>query len=441
MRRAVITVIMTLFLTAAGLAEAQEHSFLSGYAGGVPTDQSLQPRRYFNRPEVNALFAQLEAGPISTRQAEEALSGSETTVEDLLRTQLLRQEGQQLLIDFAYFSLDDMTRIHAAVERRAPALAQAYANRKGDFDRIFSRYSARGVSRADLAFAVLAGVSLNWDGLRLTLDRGWRAPRMVEVGAVRYSFWASAATPDYSYDGFYWGSSSFPSGPYNFPDAPADYTFSSFGDPSSDPRMNFPDLLYLPRQALTEGVGLRAEQVGLRAETLAGASIRDALGFSLARSVSTILFALREGSKSEAALARLLTEEDAVRLPAILALLEEVRYVARGRRGRYVLTAPVLDRRDARILDAALALSREIMAEWLSENYEPMRQEIGQLTIQRHGLPYEAAFTQIWHELFGATTRELVQARVVADPRVSGAASPGSVPLLWRMSLYEFTPG
>lgn len=439
MRRAIMAAIVAL--ATIGLAEAQERNFLSGYAGAVPNDPSLQPRAYFNRPEVNSLFSQLEAGPISTRQGEEALSGSETTVEDLLRTHLLRQEAQQLLIDFAYFSQDDMARVHAAVERRVPSLARAYANRREEFEGIFARYGARGVSRADLAFVIIVGISLNWDGLRLTLERGWRAPRMVQASAAHYSFWASAATPDYSYDGFYWGSSSFPAGPYNFPDAPADYTFSSFGDPSSDPRMNFPDLLYLPKGALTANLRPWAEQAGLRAENLAGASISDALGFSFARPVSTILFALRAGPKSETALARLLTEEDAARLPAILALLEEAKYIARDRRGRYVLTAPVLDRRDARMLNAALSLSREIMAEWLSENYEPMRQEIGQLTIERHSLPYEAAFTQIWHELFGATTRELVKTGVVADPRASGVASPGSVPLLWRMSLYEFTPG
>jgi hypothetical protein len=93
------------------------------------------------------------------------------------------------------------------------------------------------------------------------------------------------------------------------------------------------------------------------------------------------------------------------------------------------------------MLNAALALSRRIMADWLTRNYDDVRAEIGELTIERHGLGYGAAFTQIWHELFGATTRELVAQGVVGNPQRAGFPSAGSTPLLWRNVLYDFTPG
>lgn len=441
MRRLVIgTAGLILISCLAAPVCASAQGFSSGYAGSVPTEPALRPRAYFDRPEVRAVLGQLEAGPVSVAQVRLTLDDSDTSLDDLLRTHLLRRDGDRLAIDFAYFSASDMERVHAAVDHYAPSLAQAYAGRRTQFERIFARYDAAGVARSDLAFVVLVGISLNWDGLKETLHGGWRIPLWVEAGQARYSFWASADM-GYSYRGFYWGSSSFPSGPYNFTDPPADYTFSSFGDPDSDPRMNFPDLLYLPASAMSPEVRTAAEHVGLRSESLAGATIGDAIGFSAARPIASILFTLRERPRSTRALARRLSAEDAQRLPAILELLETVRYVRRNARGAYQLATPVLDRRDGAMLNDALLLSRTILRDWLAANYLRLRAEVGELTIERHGLTYEAAFTQIWHELFGATSRELVRAGFVSDPRAESAASLGSVSLLWRMSLYDFTPG
>lgn len=441
MRHLSLVAAITALCAFASVGAQAQQAFFSGYAGSVPSDPELQPRAYFNRKEVRALFAAMETGPVPVSQAEAALKDSTTGIDDLLRTHLLRRDGDMLAIDFAYFSCMDMERIHAVVEKRAPSLAAAFAAKRSEFDRIFARYRVPGVSRGDLAFVILAGVSLNWDGLDLTLDSGLRTPRFVETGGGHYSFWAAAKTPNYSYSGFYWGSSSFPVGVYNFKEAPADYTFSSFGDPYSYPRMNFPDLFDLPINEMTGEIAPLAERIGLKSEELAGISITDALGFSLARPAAAILFALRDGAKDERDLVRRLSPDDTARAPAILALLEAGDYVRRDDRSRYELTAPVLDRRDQRMLDEALALSRSIMADWLAVNYEPVRDEIGPLTIDRHGLSYAAAFTQIWHELFGATTRELVKTGLVSDPRAEGAASPGSKPLLWRKTLYDLVPG
>lgn len=429
-----------LVLAGANAARA-ETSYLSGYAGAVPSAQSLQPRSYFDRAADAGLFTALENGPLATSRVDALLAGSGVTLADLLRTHLLRRYRQMVALDFAYFSRSDMDRIHIAVEHRAPSLAAAYAAHQSEFDQIFRRYPNSGVSRGDLAFVILAGISLNWDGLQLTLQHHWRAPRTVIAGDARYSFWASTETPDYSYHGMYWGSSSFPSGPYNFPDAPADFTFSSFGDPYSDPRMNFPDLLYLSRGDMRNDIAAIAARVGLTSETLAGAHIDDALGFSFAKPAAAILFDLHQGPRDAAALAGDVDARDRDRLPAILALLEATHYMRAASDGRFELTAPVLDQQDQPMLDAALHLSRTIMVQWLNRNYRPMRAEIGPLTMKRHGLTYAEAFTQIWHELFGATTRELVRAGVIADPYAAGQASPGSISLLWRASLYHFAPG
>jgi hypothetical protein len=337
--------------------------YASGYVGSLPSDRALRPDIYFDRPAVRALMLELEPGPLPAARVDVALAGTETSAADLIRTHLLRRDGDRLAIDFAYFSRADMGHIHAVADQRAVTLAQAYAAHQAELARLFSRYDARGVPRGDLAFVVLVGVSLNWDGLALTLERGWRAPRWVEAGAARYGFWAASDAPGRSYEGYYWGSSSFPAGPYNFEPAPADFTFSSFGDPYSDPRMSFPDLFYLPPAELVPDVAARVKRIGLRSETLQGVSVDGVLGFSFARPTASILFALRDGPRGERALAHALSDEDAERLPAILALLQQTRCVRRTKHDRFELTTPVLDRRDERMLRDALSLSRQIMSE------------------------------------------------------------------------------
>lgn len=429
------TVLAACFASPPG-ALAGERKFLSGYAGSLPSRDDDRAGTYFPRPAVRALLARLEGGPLADSQAEAILARSGTTIADLLRVGILRREKGRLSIGFAYFTADDMRRIGAVVDRLAPSLAEAYRSKKRDFDAAFAAYPAGTVPRSEIAFILLAGFCLNWDGLKVTRDLGLRRPLLVEGQDFRYSFWASEEIPGREDREIYWGSSTFPLAAADRTD-PAAYSFSSFGDPESDPRMNFPDLPFLSSGDLASGVRLRAEAVGLRDTDELGHHFEKVLGGAVFEPTSRILFALRQKPRSAGEIATLIGRDPA----ALLALLEEIQYVERGEDGLYHLRAPVFDAGDAAMIDRTIATSREILRRWLRDHDPGLRRELAGMTAMRAGLPFEALFTQIWHEIFGRATRELVRNGMIESAYDPSRRYKGSLSVLWRQSLYEFIPG
>jgi hypothetical protein len=204
--------------------------------------------------------------------------------------------------------------------------------------------------------------------------------------------------------------------------------------------MSFPDLLYLPSESLSDSVRRIASALGLHDEQFGASKFERVLGLELGRPVAAVLFALRRQPMTAQELQTIVSPDQQPRLPNILAILVETQYLASGPDQRYHLTMPVLDRQDAEMVQAVLALSRSVMERWLTDNYASIRSELSDLTALRQGVPFESLFTQIWHELFGRATRDLAQAGVIADPYGPEIRFKGSLPLLWRSSLYRFDP-
>lgn len=428
MRLFVIPVLVTSLV--AQQPPARSRQFFSGYAGSLPSRDVDKARTFFDRPAVRGLLARLEGGSLSREAVESTLQGSGTSLSDLLHVRLIRPDGDRYAIGFAYFTADDMRRIYAVADRAAPSLAAAYRARKSEFDRIFSRYPVSTVPRDRIAFVLISGFCLNWDGLEVTRELGYRRPVWVEGDGYRYSFWASETVAQRDYREVYWGSSTFPP-------QPAEYAFSSFGDPDSDPRMNMPDLLFMPPKEMAPAVGAAAGRVGVHDEDAFGMHFEQVLGSSVATKVSAVLFALREKPQTSAQLEA--EAEDSTQ--ALLALLTEVQYVSADGRGVYHLTVPVFDRGDKGLVTDTIALSRAIMRSWLRQHLPEMKRELSGLTAVANGLPFEAVFTQIWHEIFGQVTRDLAQSGVTASAYGQDVRYKGSLSVLWRPVLYSFIPG
>ena len=423
-----------LFLAACGsVAFAADRKFLSGYAGTIPPRESDRARTYFEKPAVRALLARLESGGLPPAEVDASLRGSGASAGDLLRVGLLRRDGNRLAIGFAYFTAADMKMIRAVADRASLEIALLYRNRESDLDRLLAGYAARAVPRDELAFILLAGFGMNWDGLALTRELGLRRPRLVEGKDFRYSFWASEELPRRDYREYYWGSST---APLANPGDPRAWSFSSFGDPESDPRMNFPDLAYLPASDMTTPVRAAAERVGLRDTEEYGQKFHGVLGGVVMGHAADLLFALRKEPLPDERIRAIVGGDPA----ALLGLLETIGYVERADR-RWTLRVPVLDESDRPIVDEALALNRKVLRSWLEWRGPWLRRELSGLTAIRAGLSFEEVFTQVWHEIFGATTRELARGGIIASAREKGARSPGSFSVLWRQSLYRFIPG
>ena len=410
--------------------ELPKRDFITGQAGTVPRNPSDLASTYFKQPEVRRLIYALESGPLTQRAAEDMLGSGATHLGDLLRVKLVRSEGGQVRLAFAYFTAGDMRRIHAVAARFVPSLIGAYRAKWGEFTALWDEYPVSSVSRDQLAFNLIVGVGLNWDGLDVLARSGWRRPVLVSGPDWRYSFFASEVLPDYSYRGYYWGSSAFPADlPGIVPPMPA--AFASFGDPDSDPRMNFPDLLGLPDAQMSPPVRAAARNLGFRDDSLTGAGT---LGVETGRQVGRLLLALRARSSSATELQTVLPGDP---VAAELDLLQSIAFLRRRNDGRFELTALVLGDQDRAMLSAVRALDQRLISHWLEQNYAPMRAQLTGLTAMRQGVAYEALFTQIWHEIFGLATRELVAEHLVGDPYSSSNPAPGSLAMVWKTDLLQ----
>lgn len=436
-----------LLLVAAALicisqpAVAAHRTFFEGAAGVIPSNPKDQTRTYFDMPQVRAIVERAETRPLSAQDVAAGLAGAQADIRDLLRTKVLRKTPAGYVIGFNYFTLADMKKIHATAQQYVPSLVAAYRAHGREFERIFSRYSVKSVPRERLATVILAGFALNWDGLDMTKRLGYRRPQLVTGPGWKYSFFVSEDDPSYSEHGFIWGSSSLFGLHDNLPGKPVDFEFSSFGDPYSDPRMNLPDVFLMPEGDMTPDVAAAAAQIGLRDETYDGEDFKNVIGAARARSIGPMLFALRERPLSLAQLSTNVQAEDRPHAAAFVKLLVAMEYVRKRGDGRYELITPVFDRADAPMLDSALALHRKILGEWLRRVYPLARAPLASITAVREGVPFESAFTQIWHEYFGLATREMIAAGLIEDPYSKARKHPGSVAALWRRSIYHFDPG
>jgi hypothetical protein len=437
MRRAllILTAGLAVALPAEPAHARQDFSYSDGYAGTLPTDPRLLARTYFDLPSVRSLIHELEHGPVSRDRVNQALEGTDYEPADLVRVGLIGERDGGYALAFNDFTLEDMKAIHRVVEEHAPSLASAFTSRRDEFERIFRRYPVPSVSHDKLAFILISGFSLNWGGLQMTEQMGFRKPHEVSGKGWHYAYWVAADDPDYSIRGFYWGRSTFPAGSFNFQDHPVDFAFSSFGDPYSDPRMNLPDLLGLPLENMDPGVAACVQWIGTVKETHFGMNLEHVLGFERTYDLGTILFALRDGPKRGQDLAEAVRDRKA--LPAMLDLLVTIQYISRDDAGGYRLMIPVLDTQVSAMVDDALAASREVIRGWLTANYPEVRKELAGLVAVKQGVPFEALFTRVWHDLFGRVTKELAATGFTADPYGPDVAHKGSLGAPWRVGLVE----
>lgn len=431
MRYAVVFALVTCFCSIT-TPSAAGRDFLSGYAGSVPSAKNDLAKTYFYRPEVQRLLTELEKAPVEEGQAAQIL-GTTTALGDLERLKLVVRDHSQVRIGFAYFTAADSRLIHTMAAKYVPSLVKEY-RQDNKLKMAFARYPVTSIEPKRLAFVLIAGFALNWDALSFTLEKHYREPLLIRGAddgkAWKYSFWASEAEADYSYRGYYWGSSSFPAGAINLT-PPLDVTYSSFGDPDSDPRMNFPDLLALTAPEMTKPVRDAAEMLGLHDDNSLNMGLKGVIGLDRSQGLADILFALRRGGHSKAAVCK--GERECL---GDLGLLEAAGYIGK-KGGQYVLLVPVFAQQDRPMVAAVLAENRVLLSGWLKDNYEPIKRDLAGLTAVRQGVPYPVLFTQIWHEIFGLATRELAASGVVEDPRAPGSIWNGSIPVVWHQSVYH----
>lgn len=364
---------------------------------------------------VQKLLLDIAAEPRSQDFVEAVLKDTGVTRQQLEELQLIRRQGTDYVISFTLFTSSDVGKVREASEGYGRSLAADFLARRAEIETALQQYQVSGVDPKEVAYILLGCFSLDWDGLDLTAEKGYRTTAKLTPNG-QYVPWAEQKS-EITLKGIYWGSHN------NYLE---EVVFTSFGDHFSLPRYAFPDLVWrLPRRA-TQGnlpESLRPKLARVLRQSLKG----------MMRNAARLMFALRVGGTNLEKLA------NAAGLPAeeaeeLLALLAELDYVAREGE-RYSLRIPVLTERDRRLVQEVERIGREVMDRWLQANFEKVKSELNDITPLKYGVPLDESFTQIWHYIFGIANRQLVEAGVFADPYAENRKYKGFIPVVWHPSL------
>jgi hypothetical protein len=418
--------VAALIAAAASAARADERFLITG-AANVSSSGLQSPYYVLAKPEVQELAYAALNGPMPREQIERALARSEARIDDLLALDILRPTADgRFALGFNVETVADKRLVRRVAEPAGRSLAKAILAERPRIDAIAARYDLAGVDRREVLWALVACVMLDWDGLGVTAEEGYRQPPVRRPNGDKFQMSMLENAPDVSVRALYWGSR-------NEQAAGGEVVMTTFGDDETPDRLGFPDI--------KGRVGSRkllayAPQPG--ASALSGA-LYDRLD-QLQDDAARIMVALRKGPASAQALAGA-AGLDAAQTGKTLKLLVALRYV-RSEGDLYRANVPVFTAaRDEALLSEFRALGKDIMRRWLKANYAGVKRELAGLSAVKAGLAYDVAFTAVWHDLFGWTNYHLAQAGYLYDPYGPDAEFVSFAPFVWeaKLNLYEGT--
>lgn len=406
----------------AGESAASKSLISTGVTGSIDASGLDDPQYVLSFVPIQRLMLDAAQRPLTKEEIQKAVEGTPVTLDHLLRLELLRKDQDVYRLNYLLLTVQDQQTMYRVGAHYGQSLAEAFRARKAQFDAIFSRYP-HAAMRSQLMFDLIAGAALNWGGLDLTTELGYRVapPRHVKGGV--YLVHSAEVGSHLDFTGLCLDSQTAP-GPK--------MSFSTFGDGVSMPRLQgLPDVFDGLESAMEDWRKLPDVYAALRAEyiTLLLLAIDDA---------GQVMNAVAQGADTDDGLAKALPLPDD-RRKAVVGLLTAIGYLRQADH-RYQVGVPVLTEADKPLVEATLNLSREIMADWLPRNYPSMKDDLSGLSPMRNGLPFSLAFSEVWHYEFGFATKSLAESGFYANPRAPGNRYEGYVPLVWASSVLK-TPG
>jgi hypothetical protein len=407
-----------LLLGSAKLEQAQDSVISTGVTGSITASGLDDPQYVLSFLPVQRMMLEATRHSLSKADIEKAVQGTPVTLDRLIRLELLRKERDTYLLNYLLLTKEDQRMMYRLCAGYGQSLADAFRSHKGEFDQIFSRYS-NASQRPQLMFDLIAGVALNWGGLDVTTDLGYRIQPPHHANGDVYFVHSAEVGAQLDFKGLYLDSETAPG---------SKMSFSTFGDGVSSPRLQgLPDVFDGIESAVEDWRNSPDVYASLRSEyiSLLLTAIDDA---------GQVMNAVANGADTDAAVAELTIPEG--RRKAIMRLLIAVGYV-RDSDHRYSVGVPVVTQRDKALVDATLKLSREVMTDWLRRNYPAMKDELSGLSPMRNGVPFALAFSEVWHYEFGFATKSLAESGFYANPRAPGNRYEGYVPLVWESSVLK----
>jgi len=387
-----------------------------GITGTSPSDRAKDPTAILGSAKIQRLILEIAETPKSRAEIESVVSGEFFTLDDMVNVGLLREENDAYRIDFNLLRVADQKLILEVAEQSGRDLASAFLAWRDEFEALAASHEQPQIGNAELLFIVLGCFSLDWDGLELTEERGYRDGAQRTLDGRSFTPWAKEKGVAVSLKGLYWGSHS----------SGSPLVLTTFGDHDALPRFGLPDMLWNSGGAFSHYEHLQDGQQA--ASRLLAKYMADAMA-----DAASVMLVLGEKDLSLQALAaRTGIEND--RLERMLALLEEAGYVTR-QDGTYAGRVLVLGPEDGEMVRDMVAKGREIMIAWHEANYDDVREALSDLTPLRNGVPFGRVYNEVWHFIFGIANRELVKAGLFADPYAESRRHKGFLPFIWTNEL------
>jgi hypothetical protein len=308
-------------------------------------------------------------------------------------------DGNRFELSFVLYTREDMDKIRTVAEEMGKLLAEGILARRTEIENTIKYDVPSGVDWRETAFFVIGCVSLDWDGLRISRNKGFLTQPMKD----EYIPLAIQPGGGGSKRALYWGSHNYHS----------QIAITSFGDHSS------------VRQVLPD-INWRME---VDAADPLNKSLIDAARGLIRLGVGRIMIALREAdlNVSELSVKAGLPEDDIERLVKLLLDLDYI--VEVDTKYRAIIT--VLTDRDRKRVNQLRKIGENVILNWFDENHSDMCQKLSDLTPVKYGLPLADGFYWIWHYIFGIANRELVKSDLFADPYDPDRRFQGCIPAVY----------
>lgn len=387
-----------------------------GITGSVSpaTPLNRNPSYLLSIVDIQRLLIKIAGKPQRREVLQKALSDTGVTLEDLEKTGLIKQAGEYYRISFILFLKEDLKLINHVTRDMSKALAEIIMGEWQAFSNILGTSSNPYNTVSDLAYILIGCFSLDWDGLQITSEMGYRTEPQPTKRGDHYLIWAEERQVEDVRE-IYWGSHN------NYHPA---CVLTSFGDHCALPRTTLPDLAWRIEHNLFDlDLPEDIEQQLVQAFSPFVSDFAEQAGESM--------LSLAEGDRTLEDLAESLGKAPGEILLTV-DLLKSLNWVAGETTIGYQPVIPVIPLSDSAMVNETLTRSGEILVNWLPDQFDDLRSRLSGITPLQYGLTFEETFSQIWHYLFGLTNQHLVKAGFFADPYSPDRCFKGFIPAVWH---------
>jgi hypothetical protein len=395
----------------------EERKLHIAIVGSIQNDDPQYDPFVICRPEeVQLLLLDMVESPMKKEEMESRLNSSKVKVDDLLRLEIIRQEGDLYYINFPLFTEKDEEIIMKVAEKYSKYLVKEILEKKDQIYSTFDDYKPSTVGKDKLAFIVVGFLSLDVGALGLLAQNNYIINNPEKPGGNHYVLNAEEVT-EFSLKELYWGGHT---------DNMDNIMFLTFGDHYKETkRYAFPDILWSLGRSLTLEVPefYKKELLILLNDQTNNLVINIGNVLSILKA-SPIPFAKIQEASS-------LSKEE---LQHILDFLLKINYLTEHN-NEYSLAVPVFDETDEKMMREVQAIVHKEILSWMETYYGQIKIDLKDISAVKMGVDYKETFNMLWHYFFGYTNKLLALSGFIYDTYKGPEGQRGYLPAVMPLNL------